>query len=198
MCRLIETIRVNQGKFVDLNYHQKRLSRSRKDLFSRDDEIKLSEIIQIPENPGRGVYKCRVIYAGEIISVEFIPYQYRKIGSLKPVVSNSITYPYKYEDRKELASLFDRRGDCDDILIAKNNRITDTSFSNIIFFTGEKWVTPGEPLLRGTKRAKLLEQGHIIEDEIAIKDLPNFKNAALINAMLDWDNKILVNIGNIR
>jgi 4-amino-4-deoxychorismate lyase len=78
------------------------------------------------------------------------------IESLKLVEDNTISYRHKYSDRSHLLELMNMRGDCDDILIVKDGYITDTSFSNIVFFDGDKWVTPARPLLRGTMRESLL------------------------------------------
>ena len=84
-----------------------------------------------------------------------------------------------------------------DILIVKKEFITDTSFSNIIFFDGDNWITPSTPLLEGTKRKELLEKNIISEQEIKFSDLKNFKKAILINAMLDFDEIAEIEIKNI-
>jgi 4-amino-4-deoxychorismate lyase len=91
-----------------------------------------------------------------------------------------------------------RRGDCDDILIVKDGYITDTSFSNIVFFDGEKWVTPARPLLRGTMRESLLKRNLIGEENITVDDLNKIKEARLINAMLPLETGTAIQVENIR
>jgi len=106
--------------------------------------------------------------------------------SLTIVESNTITYDHKFTDRSEIEAL--RRGiTTDDIVIVKNGHITDTSFSNIVFHDGIRWLTPSTPLLYGTARERLLSDHSIIEEEIRFTDLRHFKKAALINAMIDLD-----------
>ena len=193
---LIESIKVLNKKFYNLEFHSERLNRSRKDLFGKEGHIDLSNELVIPGSLGDGLYKCRVVYSDEIISAEFLPYQKRQIATLKIIKDDNIEYSHKYEDRGCIDKLYQLKGDCDDILIIKNLCITDTAFSNIVFFDGRKWITPSSPLLKGIKREMLIRSGEIVEDEIMIKDLKKFKKASLINAMLDIGETV-IQTGNI-
>ena len=65
--------------------------------------------------------------------------------------------------QKKLNSLFQIRQDKDDILIVKNGLLTDTSIANIALYDGNDWYTPLHPLLKGTKRAELLDKGVLKE-----------------------------------
>lgn len=196
MCRLLETIKVYSRKLCNPAYHNLRMNNSRKELFGCRNFIKLEDAVKIPAGLNGALHKCRVIYSETVKKIEFLPYRRKKINSLKIVHSNDIKYSYKYENRKCIDSLLKLKKECDDILIIKNNKITDTSFSNIVFYDGRKWITPSTPLLRGTKREKLLSDGKIIEDEIKISDLKHFKKAVLINAMLDFHDNV-IDIKNI-
>jgi 4-amino-4-deoxychorismate lyase len=104
------------------------------------------------------------------------------------VYDDEIEYSYKYENRERLNELKERRQDCDEIMIVKNGCITDTSFSNLVFYDGKKYLTPAQPLLNGTKRKLLLQQGWISEATIKPEDLNNFQHCGLINAMLNKDD----------
>lgn len=188
---MLETIKIENGKPCNLFFHNLRLNNSRKELFGSRDFIKLEKIIKIPSQIKTGLYKCRLIYSDTIKKLEFLPYHRKKIKNLKVVVCDGIEYNYKYENRECLNEFLELKQNCDDILIVKNKKITDTSFSNIVFSDGKKWVTPSEPLLKGTKREKLLSDGKIVQDEIKISDLKYFKEAALINSMLDLNDNIL-------
>ena len=68
---------------------------------------------------------------------------------------------------------------CDDILIVKQGFITDTSYSNVLFYNGKEWLTPTHPLLKGTQRASLLDQEIIRVAEIRLEDLHHFKKVTL-------------------
>jgi 4-amino-4-deoxychorismate lyase len=185
MSRLFEAIKVQSGKFYNIEYHNERLNRSRKELFGCKDLIDLKSSVKIPKNIEKGLYKCRVVYEKTISKIEFLPYKKPKIKSLKPIECNDIDYKYKYLDRTKIDELLKQKGECDDILIIKNGFVTDTSIANICFYDGQKWITPSTPLLKGTKRQKLLEEGKIFEEKITQKDLKKFKKASLINAMND-------------
>ncbi|MEJ5284447.1 MAG: aminotransferase class IV [Brevinematales bacterium] len=191
MCQLVESICFKDYKLQNIAYHNKRFNNSREKLFGIKEDMDLNEIIKIPLNLKQTVYKVRVIYSKEIEKIEFQEYIYKKRDSLKIVFSNEIDYSFKYLDRKNLESLFNQRENCDDILIIKNNRPTDTLASNIVFFDGKKWLTPAFPLLKGTKRQFLIEQNIIYEEDILLEDLKNFKGFRLINAMLEWDEKYI-------
>jgi 4-amino-4-deoxychorismate lyase len=191
MCLLIESIKIDDGTIINPSCHSSRLNTSRRDLFGISENLDVRDIISVPDACMRGIYKCRVVYSDRIIGVTFEKYIRRSVHSLKLVYDDSIDYSYKYEDKKRLLSLREDRGQCDDILIIKNNRITDTSFSNIAFFDGNKWITPASPLLKGTKRAHLLTLGLICEDEITVADIRLYREAALINAMLELGDTVL-------
>jgi 4-amino-4-deoxychorismate lyase len=196
MCRLIETIKVVDGQFQNIAFHNSRLNNSRKELFKSKYELDISTLITIPSSANKGTHKCTLTYNEEIIGIHFQPYTIRKIESLKMVTSDHISYQYKYADRSALSELLNQKGYCDEIIIVKNNRITDTSFSNLIFFNGNNWLTPNSPLLKGTKREKLLEAGSIVEANIKSGDLAKYEKVGLINAMLEIGEST-VDISNV-
>jgi 4-amino-4-deoxychorismate lyase len=84
-----------------------------------------------------------------------------------------------------------------DILLVKNDLITDTSFSNIILWDGNAWYTPSVPLLKGTKREFYLDKKIIHLRDIRLNELHYFKKIRLINAMLDIGEGEDIPVGNI-
>ncbi len=191
MCRFVESICLENGILLNIEYHNKRFNNTLKEVFNLKTGIKLENLIIIPENSKNGIYKVRVIYSKDVEEIEIKPYEYRKRETLKVVFCNDIDYRYKYERREKLEELFSLRGDCDDILIVKDSRPTDTYASNIVFWDGEKCFTPKFPLLKGTKRQFLLDRGIIEEKDIILKELKKFKGFRLINAMLKWEESFL-------
>jgi 4-amino-4-deoxychorismate lyase len=110
-----------------------------------------------------------------------------------------IEYGYKYADRHKLEELFEKRGDCDEVLIVKDGYITDTSISNIVFsLPAGGWITPDTPLLKGTMRSYLLETGQISEAVIRPEDLSLFTETRMINCMMDLESSPSIEIENIR
>ena len=187
MSHLLETIKLENGKLVNLSYHNQRFNKARRELFSLPEQD-LTELIQIPEDCTQGLFRCRVLYGQEIEKVEFIPHHPRIMTSLKVVHDDSIDYTYKYADRTQLQKLYDQRENADEIIIVKNGSVTDCFIGNLVFFDGKNWLTPDQPLLRGTQRQRLLELGLIKEARITEHELFNFELAGVINVFYDLGN----------
>ncbi len=188
MSLLFETIRLQDGILQNMDYHNIRLNHSRKSLYISPDEIDLNQVIEIPSTCKQGLYKCRITYSKKVKSIDFEPYQPHVIKSLRLIEDNSVLYDYKYTNRESLNKLRTKREQSDEILIVKNGYISDTSFSNIIFFDGTNWFTPSTPLLHGTMRSFLLENNLISEMVIKVTDLKQFLKARLINAMIPFES----------
>lgn len=191
MCLLIETIKVIDGQLQNLHYHNARLNRSRKELFGCTDIVDLVQHIKVPTNADKGIQRCTVTYSKAIHDVKFVLYHIKAIEKIKLVMADDIDYDYKYADRSKLNELLNKKNDCDEILIIKENKVTDTTYTNVLFYNGDKWLTPSQPLLRGTKRQKLLDEGKIEEADIRVEDLKDFQKIGLINAMLDIGDILL-------
>jgi 4-amino-4-deoxychorismate lyase len=196
MCLLLESIKVYHRIPQNLERHTARMNNSRRQLFGFSDVIDLNDILKIPADLTDAVYKCRVIYQETIRNIEFLPYTPRTIKTLRLVHDDTVEYEHKYLDKSRIETLRDGSG-TDDILIVKKNRITDASFANVVFFYGTSWVTPAQPLLKGTKRQLLLDTGKIREEDITVRDLRHFQKVVLINAMLDFDERVFIPIQNI-
>jgi 4-amino-4-deoxychorismate lyase len=197
---IFESIRIEQGSIQHLEYHNIRLNRSRKQLFNCADIIRLESIIDIPSHARNGTFKCRVIFSGHLHRIEFQPYTPRVVKSIKMIESDHMDYSHKYFDRSAIDDLFSQRGSADDILIIMNGCITDTSYANIVFWNGRDWITPSTPLLNGTARQRLLQEGKIRHAKLTPKDISNFLGFKLINAMLDFDDRAnqFISTGNIQ
>ncbi|MBX2927802.1 MAG: aminotransferase class IV [Saprospiraceae bacterium] len=194
MCRLIETIQIRNGQALHLRYHQQRFDDARRQLFGICESIFLEERIQVPKSFQHGTVKCRITYAGAIEKIEWESYMPRMVKSLQLVNADAVSYPFKYADRSAIHKLMLQRGSCDDILMVKNGLITDTSYSNVALSDGSRYFTPASPLLAGTCRARLLEEGCIELADITPRDLQHFRSVLLLNAMLDWETSIVETI----
>ncbi len=197
MSQLFETIKCENGKLINLEFHQERFTRSRKTNFGGNDTLLLKENIAIPAACQTGTFSCRVTYSNQIEKIEFLPYHFRKVESLKLVYDETVDYSFKYANREYLSSLFEKRENCDDILIVKNGCISDSYTANAIFFDSEKWWTPDTPLLPGTQRTRLVNENIIRECRITPDDLTKFSKAGLINAFQSMENMPVIEIKNI-
>ncbi len=184
MCLLFESVKVRNRQLFNLEAHNRRIAESRSALFGLNDTINLHDFISFPTDLDDGLYKCRVVYAQTIQNIEFVPYIPKSIRTLQIIHADTLQYDRKYLDRYCIDALL-QNAHADDILISQYGCITDASFANVVFLDGKQWVTPTRPLIVGTKRQLLLEQGIIQEAEISLHKLHRFACAALINAMLD-------------
>lgn len=184
MSLFFETLRVEEGKLFNLEGHTRRLHRTRYEIFGLDTPLDLAAFIG--PVPTRGLYRCRVLYDRELRSVEFHSYRGRDLGSFR-LVHSSIRYPHKAAHRREIDELFAGRGAADDILIVSpEGLLRDTSIANIALKLGGRWWTPSAPLLPGTMREKLLNEGFIEERELVVEDLKSAESFAVMNAMVGF------------
>ncbi len=187
MSLLLESIKLKDGEFYNLFYHEQRMNRSLKLLCGEQEHFDLEKFLQNIEQPKQGLYKCRITYDDYSKEVEFLPYSFKEVKTLRIIEHDRVSYEFKYADRRTLNRLFDLRKDCDDILIVKRGFVTDSSYSNIVFKKGKHWYTPWSALLKGTMRAYLIERNVIQEEEIRVEDLGSFEYFKLINAMTGFD-----------
>ena len=180
MSNLLETIYIKDKKPREIEYHYLRFNRGREELFRVKDNFNLSSIISPPTND---IYRCRVIYNRDIISVEYIPYIYREIETLS-IVESDIDYRYKYEDREMLNSL--KSKESDEVIIIKDNLVTDTTIANIAFLSKDGWITPKKPLLEGTTRERLIDSGLLTTRDIKKDEILSFNGIALMDAMVGF------------
>jgi len=179
---LLETIKCEDGKVFNIHYHQDRCNKSRSELYSSTNILDLASAI-VP--PKKGLYRCRIVYAEHIQSIEYIPYIEKQIKTLK-VVSSSLEYAFKYANRDTIDLLLSNHNDVDEIIIEKNGYLCDTSIANIAFYDGSTWYTPSTPLFKGTMRQKLIDEGLLQTKHIKREDLSNYSQVALINAMIGF------------
>ena len=197
MCQLVESIKLKDGVIQNLEYHQMRMNRSMDELFPKGEKINLATVISIPDNFASGIFKVRVLYGNSVQKIEIEPYTFRTIQSLKVVHHESVDYHLKYTDRQILQKLFAQRENYDDIIIVKNGSVTDSFAANLLFFDGETWVTPNSPLLKGTKRQLLIDQGFVFEKKIRVEDIRSYQKIGLINAMIGFEEMPMIEIEKV-
>lgn len=184
MCQFIETIRIENGKALNLGFHNYRFNKTRRDVFECNLPVNLADYIQPGEYTERT--QCRIEYQDEVEKVEYQPYTIRPVNNLRMVTSDGLDYTYKSGNRQKLDELFKQKGEADDILIIRDGFLTDTSIANIALWNGEQWETPEKPLLEGTMRASLLGKGLIVPAAIRPHDLSHYSLIRLFNAMISF------------
>lgn len=189
MFPFLETIKVQNGNAPLLSYHQKRLNHTFGHFFPFEKKLDLSDIfsknedILATQNAENQVFKCRFLYNEKSYFIELLPYAIKPIESFRLVhVSDDFSYDFKFAKRDLLNNLI---VDNQEVIIVKNGYLTDTTYANIALKQGEKWYTPSEPLLEGTKRAFLIDHKLIFPKSLHINDLHNFSHIKIFNAMME-------------
>jgi 4-amino-4-deoxychorismate lyase len=188
MSRLIESIKLLDGKFHNLFYHDQRMKESLFAVSGQHATTGIEKVLLESDYPRSGLYKCRIVYDQHSLDTTFTPYIPKKICRVKVVEDNQIEYAFKFAGREAIDRLFALRQDCDDVMIVRHGMVTDCSFSNIVFRKGKEWITPSTPLLNGTMRRNLLEKKKIKAREIHKEDIRSFDTFKIINAMLEFDS----------
>ncbi|BAK72274.1 MAG: aminotransferase class IV family protein [Arcobacter sp.] len=177
--KYFETIKCEDFEIFNLEYHNKRISNT------IGLNINLQEYIYPISDE---LLRCKVVYdKDEIIDVLYFPYKKREIKSFKIIIDDEIDYSKKYLDRTKLDKLFEKRNGCDEIIIVKNDIVTDTTIANVAIFYDGCWITSKNCLLIGTTRTRLLEEKKLIEKDITLDMLYNASKIALMNAMIDFN-----------
>lgn len=184
MQKLLETIKIVEGQPQFLAFHNQRVNTSRKILFGRHEKLDLADFIHFP--PQKGIYRCRVIYSAQIEHIEYVEYCARIFKRFRLVEADSFQYDFKYLDRTVFDELSAGQGDVDDILIVKKGLVTDTSIANVAFWRENQWITPKTPLLQGTTRRRLLQEGQLVEGDITVEELKGISKMAIMNALIGF------------
>lgn len=197
MSQFIESIKVEDQEVFLLELHQKRVNQTFSH-FGKEESIDLAKIYKNLEHDEDGLFKLRISYdLDKRIRTQMIPYAIPEIQDFQLVENNSFDYSFKFEDRKELDKM-KMKAKAEEIIIVKNNHITDTSFSNLLFLKGKDWFTPNSFLLNGVQRQHLLKQKKIKEAEITLQNIKQFTHFQIINALNDFDDMFIYPIDRIK
>lgn len=177
--KYFETIKCEDFEVFNLDYHQKRVANT----------IGLNINLQEYINPiSEELLRCKLIYdENGVVDVLYFPYKKREIKSFKIIFDNEIEYSKKYLNRAKLDELYEKKDDCDEVIIIKDGIVTDTTIANIAIFYENSWITSKNCLLGGTTRARLLEEKKLLEKDITLDMLKNASKVALMNAMIGFD-----------
>lgn len=189
MFQFIETIQVFDGEVLHLEWHQKRLNQTFSAYYPNQKPINLSERYKNLTLPKKGKYKDRILYNQYSFKAELKPYTIKKINLIS-FVEADFDYSFKYLDRKRINEILEK-SNTDDVVFLKNNYVTDSSYSNLVFFKANRWFTPNTYLLNGSCRQRLIHEKKITEAEIKIDNILNYEKIGFINAMIDLNELIL-------
>lgn len=196
MSQFIESIKIEDQKAFLMELHQKRVNDTFAH-FGKEGSIDLAKIFKSLEHDEDGLYKLRIVYdLNRNFKHQMIPYAIPEIDNFQLVENNSYDYSFKFEERKEF-EIMKAKAKTEEIIIVKNNHITDTSYTNLLFLKGKEWFTPTTFLLNGVMRQHLLKEKKIKETEITLQNIREFSHFQLINSMNDFDDMFIYPIERI-
>lgn len=196
MLQFIESIKVEDQKVFLLNRHQQRMTETFLH-FGKVCEINLQELFKELQHDENGLYKWRIVYdLNNVYKAQMLPYAISKLDDFELITNDDLDYSFKYLDREMLDSI-KLKSNASEIIIVKNNSITDTSFSNILFLKNKQWYTPSSYLLNGVQRQQLLESKKIKIADITLDNIKEYSHFQLINAMNDFDDMFIYPIEKI-
>ncbi len=184
MYRVFETIKVVNKMPQNIPYHQKRVEWTFREYYKSEPFFNLTDLVKMIDFPD-GLIRFKVIYDKDSLEYLCYPYSRKRIEYLELVPVQNLDYRFKYIDRTTLGKHI--KNDHTEPIFVINGFITDTTFTNLVFFDGYKWWTPSTYLLWGTKREFLLKSGIIFEAKIKVEDLTQFKKVSFINSMNELD-----------
>ncbi|MDF1695183.1 MAG: aminotransferase class IV [Saprospiraceae bacterium] len=191
--KLIETIRIQNGRVRHIKYHNFRFNETRRKLFNIHKKVDLRALIDTSNATHSSEVKCRVLYNESTIDIEYEAYILRPIKTLKTIEIGQFEYNYKYADRSKLNHFFSQRGNHDDILMTRDGIITDTYYANVALLKNTQWYTPKHPLLMGTNRARLLHKNKVMPTDIHIDQIHQYEAISIFNAMIPF-KKIIIDL----
>ncbi len=197
MSLLFESIKVLNGKPINLDAHFARIIHSRKALGIDSSVQDFENFFKNIQLPHFGLYKLRIDYDVKITEHKITSYSLPTFKYLKLFYSNSFDYSLKYSNRS-FFNIIEKSIPPDfAAAIIISNRFTDATFANLLFFDGSDFYTPKTPLLNGTKRSLYIAENRIKTADLRISDIHSFQSIHLINSMIDIENHIFFQIDNI-
>lgn len=196
MSQFIESIKVEDQKIFLTELHQKRMNETFSN-FGKACKIDIHSLFLNLEHDEDGLYKFRILYdLDNQFKTQFLPYAISEHDNFELVIDNGIDYGLKSADRIQFQKMKEN-SDADEVIIVKDNQITDTSYSNLLFLKDKTWFTPKTYLLNGVMRQHLLASKKIKETEITLDNIKDFSHFQLINALNDFDEMFIYPIETI-
>lgn len=204
MTKLFETIAIKQGRILNIKYHNERFLKGQLFLNKTPMIYDIKTLIDLNhadyKNCHTDIIRCRITYDKHQVSVAYFNYMPKSISSYQIITCNNIEYDHKYDDRDLFNELSAQKGECDEIIIIKNNSITDCTIGNLLFLKNNQWYTPDTPLLHGTQRSYLLGTNQIHLATIKKDDIWQYEKVMMINALNEFDESraVIINQDNIK
>lgn len=202
MPSLLETFCVAGGQILNVPYHAARVEWSLGCSFPMALMLDALRAQAAQQKATSGKWRATVTYSrAGVEGIRMIPYQVPAIAQLQLVVISENFYAKKWADRSRLNAYKAVLPPGVEPLFILDGQPSDTTFTNIVLERNGQLFTPAAPLLRGTKRHRLIDKGMVEMASIFLGDLQRYDAVHLINAMLDLGEVVIpmerVNQGSI-
>lgn len=193
---LLESLKLENGLYVLLDYHLQRLQNSASYFgFSIDIENVQLGLKQFADNHSNDTLKVRIVVSEnghiKIDGASIIPFTKDQIVSIAstPINKNDPFFYHKTTNRKMYIDYKSEHPESFDVLLwNRDEEITEFTNGNIVVeLEGQLWTPPiGSGLLAGTYRQALLEKGEIKEKVIFLEELQEATAIWFINSVRGW------------
>ncbi|MDR3154641.1 MAG: hypothetical protein LBW85_10335 [Deltaproteobacteria bacterium] len=185
----IENIKAENGEYFNLQGHAVRMDRTIRRFF-RHPFMQFSLQRLLPAPPHSGKSKLTVLYADDIISAEFSPFEKPSISSLAMVDAGQFDYIFKSQNREPLQQILNFAG-TDEAIIVRNGFITNATTANLVFRDlSDALFTPLHYIHSGTKRELYVKSKVVTTYPIKHDQLESYRTVTLVNAMLDLEDDV--------
>jgi para-aminobenzoate synthetase/4-amino-4-deoxychorismate lyase len=190
---LLETIRLQNGSYVLLDRHLKRLQES-SEYFALDVDVAYirRELLDLASLHRTGAFKVRVVaYGSRDVAIEILPLQEEKSGIIPkvrladhPINTKNLFLYHKTTNRHVYSEHHDPAW-YDVLLWNERGECTEFTVGNLVYqIQGELYTPPIHcGLLAGTLRNEWIESGKLKERVLRTEDLESVEQLWLINSV---------------
>ncbi|KHK02100.1 chorismate-binding protein [Desulfovibrio sp. TomC] len=200
---LLETLRLDNGRYSFLAEHRARLAASARTLgFPLDDRAIDAALARAEQEAAGQCRRVRLLLAacGQATTESFpLPGRLTRPARLglcpDPVAANDPTLFHKTTRRERYDHALAARPDCDDVLLVNTRgEVTESCRATVVVRLGCRLLTPALScgLLPGVYRARLLARGVLTEAILTPDDLARAEGLWLVNSLRLWTPAVLV------
>ena len=190
---IFETLRTEDGRVGELTRHMRRAKKAAatSGIDMPDEEVLRSEIAACLTLNPQSLGRLRICISNNGFLVTHDPYEELETLArltFHPTSTDAIgeqIKAYPYDQRYEILDNARDYGFDDAILFNRNNEITETAISNLVFLLDDQWVTPPitAGILPGIMRAIAIERCEVVVKNVHVSQIPDVQAAFLLSSL---------------
>lgn len=190
--RLLETMRVEDGRVMHLERHLERVADSAHHFDFDLDPAHVRELLIALVADVVGTFRLRLLVARDgaiettVDSLDHTPGPLRVALAEHPVGSHGVFMVHKTTQRSLYDGIASRHPGADDVLLWNHDgQVVESCRASVLYRLGDRWYTP--PLtvggLPGVGRAALVDAGLVEERVLTVDELPSVDELQLVSAL---------------